>query len=236
MSELILFTVSTLPVILLGMYIYKKDKNKEPLKLLSKLFIGGILSTFLVLILSDILSFAVPIFSRNIEELNSFELLLECFIHIALVEEICKWLVCYFISYNNEYFDEIYDMIVYTVFVALGFAFFENLLYVYSNGIGVGLLRAVSAVPGHVCDGIFMGYYLGLAKQSSINNRKDLKTKYIILSILVPTLTHGIYDYCLYLGNKYILILLFIFVIFIYIYSVKKIKRMSSITLKMKDK
>ena len=59
-------------------------------------------------------------------------------------------------------------MIVYASFVALGFACFENILYVSDSGIVTGLIRAVTAVPGHVCDGILMGSYLALAKLLNI--------------------------------------------------------------------
>lgn len=234
MAELILFTISSLPVFLLGMFIYKKDRNKEPLKLLVKLFVGGILSCFLVLIVSGILGALFPILSADASTLNLFELIIYVFIGVALVEECCKWIFAYKFSYDDKHFDEIYDMIVYTVFVALGFAFFENLLYVYENGIMTGIIRAISAVPGHACDGVFMGYYLGLAKQAHINNRKDLNTKYIILSILVPTILHGIYDYCLFTGKAIFIIMFFVFVILLYIYAIKKIKKMSSINGKMK--
>ena len=53
MSDLLLL-VAILPVILLGLYIYKKDRNKEPSSLLVKLFVSGILSCFLVLAISEI--------------------------------------------------------------------------------------------------------------------------------------------------------------------------------------
>lgn len=236
MKEIILFSVSVAPIILLGTYIYKKDRNKEPVKLLIKLFLGGIISCFLVSIMSGILSLIFPIFSADVETLNLLELIIRVFIGIALVEELCKWIMSYNIAYNNSDFEEIYDMMVYSVFVALGFAFFENLLYVYDRGVFVGILRAILAVPGHACDGVFMGYYLGLAKQCSLNNRKDLKIKYIILSILVPTIMHGIYDYCLFTGKIIFIIVFIVFVITVYVFTIKKIKKMSAIKKKMKYK
>ena len=237
MNELILFIISTLPVFLLGMYIYKKDKNKEPTKLLVKLFVGGILSCFLVLIISAILGIFIPIFSADYNTLNLIELIFYVFVGIALIEECCKWIFSYKLAYNDSHFEEIFDMIVYSVFVALGFAFFENLFYVYENGVTIGIFRAISAVPGHACDGVFMGYYLGLAKQSQINNRNDLKTKYIIYSILVPTILHGIYDYCCLAESNIILITFIIFIIFLYTTSFKKIKLLSNeeITIKSEN-
>jgi len=234
-NELILFFISVLPVVLIGLYIYKKDKQKEPKRLLVKLFLGGLTSCFLVLIISSLLNI-FPIFSAEPEDLNLIELIINVFIGVALVEEFCKWIMAYKISYNDKNFDEFYDAILYCVFVALGFACFENLLYVYERGITTGIARALLAVPGHACDGILMGYYLGLSKISALNNRNDLKTKNLILSILVPTITHGIYDYCLFAQNIIFIIIFFIFVIGMYIYVLKKVKKVSSIEGKMKYK
>lgn len=154
-SEIILFTISLLPVFLIGLFIYKKDKDKEPTKLLIKLFLCGIGSCILTLIVSMIMN-VFPIFSAGPSELNSIELFINVFIGVALVEEMSKWVMAYFVSYKDKDFDEFYDMIIYCVFVALGFAFFENLFYVYSGGIFTGITRALLAVPGHACDGVLM--------------------------------------------------------------------------------
>lgn len=221
--------ISFLPVFLVGRYIYKHDKNKEPMKMLLKLFVSGVFSCFLVLFISSIMGEVFPIFNADIENLDLFELAIYVFVGIALVEEFCKWLMSYSIAFNNKEFEEVYDMIVYSTFVALGFAFFENFLYVLDGGVAVGILRALLAVPGHACDGVFMGYYLGLAKTSALNNRDDLKKKNILLSVLVPTIMHGIYDFCLFTGNLLLIIFFFAFVIYVYVYSIKKIKKVSSI-------
>ena len=84
MGELILFVVSVLPVFLIGMYIYKKDKEKEPTRLLVKLFLGGFFSCFLVLLISALLSVFL-IFSADTKDLNLFELFIHVFIGVALV-------------------------------------------------------------------------------------------------------------------------------------------------------
>ena len=176
MKTIILLIISILPVYLIGLYTYKNDREKEPKKLLTKLFIFGIVSCFPAVILELLLGsfFADP---KNMDLITLFIYVL---ISIALVEEICKWFMTYSISYNHEAFDHIYDAIVYCVFVALGFALFENILYVLEGGITTGILRAFLSIPGHVCDGIIMGNYLGLAKISSINNNKQLEKKNLI--------------------------------------------------------
>ena len=235
-AELMLFIVSVLPVFLIGLFIYRKDREKEPLKLLLKLFLGGILSCLLVLIITPLLAIIFPIITENSDKLNLVELIFHVFVGVALIEEGCKWLVAYVISYHDRAFDELYDAILYCIFVALGFACFENLLYVYQTGIAIGILRAVLAVPGHACDGMFMGYYLGLAKNSDLNNNKKDKRKYLILSIVVPIITHGIYDYCLFSQKVIFVVLFFIFVIGMYIYVFKTIKKVATINRKMKYK
>lgn len=232
----ILFILSALPVVLLATFIYMKDKNKEPSKLLLKLFLGGFLSVIITLVLSLMLEIFVPIFRLDIEKLNLIELVFYAFINVALVEEFAKWIITYNFSYNDNNLDEVYDMIVYSVFVALGFAFVENVLYVFEGGIGTGILRALLAVPGHACDGAIMGYYLGLAKLSEINKNNKLKKKNMLFSILIPTIMHGIYDYCLFTENFLFSIIFYIFVIIVYIITFKRIKRLSSIKRKMKYK
>ena len=216
MNEILLFIISVLPVFLIGMFIYKKDKEKEPTRLLVKLFLGGFLSCVLVLIIGGLLGILFPIFSEDTSKLNLLELFIHVFIGVALVEEFCKWIVAYKIAYNDSNFDEIYDGILYSVFVALGFACIENLLYVYEGGISTGISRALLAVPGHACDGLFMGYYLSLSK--------------------IATITHGIYDYCLFSKSGLLIILFFIFVVVMYIVALKRVKKVSSINKKFKYK
>ncbi len=222
-AELILFGISVLPVILIIAFVYYKDKNKEPFELLAKLFIGGIGSCALVLILSPILGKIMPILSADSNYLNNFELIAYVFIGIAFVEEFCKWIVLYKISYNDIDFDEFYDMILYATFVALGFAFFENLFYVYSYGLFTGMTRAISSIPCHASCGILMGYYLGLSKIASVNGRKDLHRKNIIYSLLIPIIVHGIYDYCLFVNRIEFIVGLVIFMISVYVYAIRKI-------------
>ncbi len=232
--ELILFLTSFLPVGILGFFIYKRDRIKEPIDLILKLFVGGILSCFLVFIVSFVLGLLFPVLSSEPEELNLFELIVFVFLGIAFVEEICKWLISYKMAYNEIEFEELYDMIVYSVFVSLGFAFFENLLYIYDTGILTGVLRAITAVPAHACFGVFMGYYLGLAKSSHLSKNSKLETKYILYSIIVPIILHGIYDYCLFAENVFFMLIFFVFTILIYIFSIKKVNTVSLMRKKIK--
>ena len=227
MNYLFLFFLSILPVFLVGRYIYNKDKDKEPFRLLFKLFLGGVGSFFVTIVFTLVLSLFFHSLLMDSLSFDLVSLFFHVFFGIALVEEFSKWIFVYGIGFNNKEFDQVYDMIVYSVFVALGFACFENVFYVFENGIGTAVIRGLLAVPGHACDGIFMGYYLSMAKVCSIQGNDSLRKRNLFLSILVPMLLHGFYDYCLFSQNIFLIFLFFIFIIILYVCSFKKVKKIS---------
>ena len=51
-GNVLIFIIALLPVVILGCYIYSKDRDKEPIKMIVKLFIGGLLSALLSICLS----------------------------------------------------------------------------------------------------------------------------------------------------------------------------------------
>ena len=68
-----------------------------------------------------------------------------------------------------------------------------------------------------------MGYYLAFAKLSEYNNNLKDKKKYMILSLLVPVILHGIYDYCILSGYALLVIGFYVFVAFLYKYSLRRL-------------
>ncbi len=230
----ILLLLAALPVILILTFVYFKDRHKEPMVLLIKLFFAGFLSCILVLLISELLGLFLPFMNGSIASKTFIETLLYAFIGVALVEEFSKWLLTYLVGYNNREFDELYDGIVYAIFVSLGFAFVENILYIIqAASINTALLRAISAVPSHACDAIFMGYYLSIAKVYAIRGSEKLEQKYLIYSILIPALLHGVYDFCLMSGFKVLIGVFIAFVIFLYVLSIKKLKKFASVNKKI---
>ena len=221
----VLFTlfIAVFPVFLIGMYVYRKDNEKESSKLLSKLFILGMLSCIPAAIVELTIE---PMFKIHN---NLIYLFMYVTIGIAFVEELFKWLIVYKIGYNNIEFDQLYDIIVYCVFVSLGFACIENIFYIFSSdSILTGIFRAVTAIPGHAGDAIVMGDYLGLAKMALSAGKKTQGNKYLLLSILLPTFVHSIYDYCLYTEQFIFIVIFGFFLVFVYIYGIRKIKAISS--------
>lgn len=186
MRELLIY--SLLPVLLIGAYIYKKDKNKEPKEIIKKLLIGGVFSVIIVVIVTSVLGNFIDIYAKEYNNLNNLELVIYCYIVVALTEESSKIFMLYKIGYKSKYYDEPYDMLLYGGFIGLGFAALENILYVVSEGVITAIVRAFTAVPFHAMLGVIMGYYLNRYHQT--NNKTN-----IILSLLIPVLLHGTYDY-----------------------------------------
>lgn len=208
MSLTILLGVSILPIYFLAKLIYDLDQEKEPKKLLKELLISGCFSCVLVLIVSFTLGDIIPLFSTDPMSMSFFEKVMYSFFCVGLVEEGCKYLMLYTTTYNHKEFNFTFDMIVYAVFVSLGFALLENILYVLQGGLLTGILRAVTAVPAHASNAVFMGIFLSHAKQYEyINKTKSMTFK--ILGVAVPTILHGIYD-TLAFSNALLILIMFI--------------------------
>ena len=187
---LVLLILALAPGIAIGLFIYFKDKHeKEPIKLLFKSFLFGILSIFITLIISSIIGEFITIDENNISEQA-----IHAFLIVALVEEFSKFIFVRGVLYRNKNFNEPFDGIVYAVMVSMGFATFENIFYVMEGGIGVAIFRIFTAVPAHATFAILMGYYLGKAKF------EHKKSYYALHALGVATLFHGAYDYFLFIS------------------------------------
>lgn len=209
--------ISLAPIVLILLYIYKRDKyEKEPMGLLLRcLGIGAIIT--LPILLIEIGIGAIASFEDKIADA-----FYQGFVVAAFTEEMFKFLAFLLIVWRNRNFNELFDGIIYAVFISLGFAAVENILYVIGHGGGVGVLRAFTAVPAHALFGITMGFYFGLARF----NPEKFK-KYLWLAILVPILLHGLYDFFLMAENGILLLLFIPFMVYLWIAGFKKMKKHS---------
>ena len=225
--EIYLFA-AILPVAVLCYYIYKKDVNHEPKKVLRILFLYGCLICVPV--------FLLEVFFQNfysLEDTTGFlELFINVFVSIALIEEGFKWVVVRKFGYNIEEFDEIYDIIVYSAFASLGFACVENVLYVFSNGLANALFRAFTSVPGHTCFGVVMGYYFSKAKVNEIKGKRAEAKENMFYSILIPSILHTLYDaillYSVAIESFFYLLLFFAFLAIMFFMSFRIVNKVSS--------
>lgn len=190
------------PVAVASWYIYKKDSDQpEPTTWLVKAFFYGVLSVFLSLAFSGPLT---AIFGLG-DDTDSFDSIGRAFSYAflaaAIPEEIAKFIMFCFLLRKNPFFDEKFDAIVYSVFVGLGFAGLENIMYLLDgledwSWIGTGIVRALFSIPGHFVFAVLMGYYYSLYR---FYIDRSMKTKILILT--APILAHGIYDGLLMSAN-----------------------------------
>jgi len=165
-------------------YFYLKDQyGVEPISMVFRSFIFGSLLVFPLMFIQYVLEVEGVVSSP----------LLKAFIATALLEEFFKWFIFYFTIYSHFHFDEHYDGIVYGVSISLGFATLENILYLFANGIEYAIGRALLPVSSHALFGVIMGYYFGKGKFSG----KEKRFKWIFLSLFLPVLLHGVYDFIL---------------------------------------
>lgn len=219
-----LIWLAILPSIIIGLLVYKADKvEQEPKKELIKALFMGVFSVIITLFLSWVMG----IMKINYNTLNSIQIILYSFIGVAFVEEISKWIATKLLITNNKNYNYLFDGIVYAVFVSLGFATIENILYTLSGGVITAIVRAIVTVPSHAFYAIFMGYYLSKSKESKIEANQHDNIKYTLYSILIPTILHGIFDSLLLLENPILLILFLFFVVFLYIISIQKVKELA---------
>ena len=94
---------------------------------------------------------------------------------------------------------------MYSVMAALGFATLENILYIFSNGAGAGVMRALLSVPSHAFDGVLMGYFLGEAKFARSNRVGNWLSA---LGFALAVMAHGIYDFIVFSLDKAPLLIL----------------------------
>lgn len=217
--------LAVIPGIVLLIYIWKKDSvENEPMQLLLKLFMWGAATVVSAFILENIGFFLVGLVLPTD---SMVYLAIENFLLVALVEEGGKYVIFKWKAWNNREFDHTFDAIVYCVAISLGFATLENVGYLIGETIDLAIMRGLFAVPGHMIDAIFMGYYLGIAKYYSVyGNQKEFKSN-MTKGLWVPVLLHGFYDFCLSTGSDLFLIIFFVFEIGLTIYTINRINYLS---------
>ena len=218
-----LLIASIAPAFIIMYFIYRYDTVKEPISMLVKAFFGGVLSIAITLIIT----YPILHIELNSGVMKSF---FDAFFKAGIPEELSKWLIFYWLIRKAKDFDQYYDGILYAIFISMGFALVENIMYVFENGMTTAIVRSIISVPGHMLFAIPMGYYLSLSRFETGASARF----HVFLSLAIPILLHGTFDFILmYMGAKgainsglaVLLLLAFvIFDIFMWRYGLRKIK------------
>ncbi len=207
-SMLQLLLLSLAPILIIAIFIYKRDKyEKEPIKMLLLAFAMGAIIVapiiFVELYLGE--SWESKFSGADILPTAAFD----AFVVAATTEELFKFLAFFIVIWRNKNFNEMFDGIVYAVFISLGFAAVENVLYVFQNGMPTGILRAFTAVPAHAVFGVTMGFFFAIAKFKP--GKRGLN---IFLALIAPIGLHGFYDFIIMSQDNALLLLFIPYVIF----------------------
>ena len=182
--------ITIVPSLLILIYFFLSDKFKEPKGTIALVFGLGVLICLPAGIINEFMEV-------NFSNIFS-ERLLYSFLGPAWGEEILKFLILYTIVLKRNEFNEPMDGIVYGVVASLGFATYENYDYVFRlaetwniDPAQMAIWRSYSAVPMHGLNGCIMGFYFG--KYAFTADKK-----YLVLSLLIPFLLHGFYNFLEY--------------------------------------
>lgn len=192
----IAFLSAILPVVVLLVFIYRKDAaNPEPLgKLLLTFFVGCLSVVPAALLEGMVMPYAPDPTAAPV--LNG---LFGGYCVAGASEELCKLLLLLLVVWRSRHFDEYFDGIVYAAYLSLGFACVENIGYVLgsADAVGTALMRGVLAVPAHFLFAVAMGYYVSLAK---FDPRR--RSRHLLHAFLYPMLLHGTYDALLMVSSN----------------------------------
>ena len=219
MNYLYLILLAVAPGAALVFFILLNDRyDREPARLLVKIFVMGMLVTIPTIVV-ELIGQYFNVFSGLLGKA------VEAFIVVGLSEEFFKRRVVLRYAYSHPAFNERMDGIVYCSIAALGFATLENIFYVisyYAIQPDLWITRALVSVPVHMLLGIIMGYYLSLAKYCPHPGKcKGYMTK----SLLIPALLHGAFDFVL-MSDYPLLSLLFVpIVVYLWITSLIKLRK-----------
>lgn len=170
----------------LWFWLKEDDENPEPIGLLTLTFIIGMISVILVIPLQEIV--------RNL--ISNEKTLIVVW---AALEEIIKFGVVFIVALKTSRADEPIDFVVYMITGALGFAAFENALFllepIYLKQATVSLitgnLRFLGATLLHSVSSGLVGIALGLSFHKNWENKK----MHILIGLLGATLLHSIFNF-----------------------------------------
>ena len=221
----VLIAAAVIPAVALIIYVYKQDRlEKEPWSMIWRLVLLGAISTLLAQVTESVGIAALPYVTQAGS--NAYYLVL-CFIVVGISEEGFKYLILKLRTWNSPEFNCRFDGIVYACSVSLGFSLWENIRYVISYGFSTAIVRAVTAIPGHACFGVFMGAFYGAARKHYANGSLNDSRLCRVLALVVPVLLHGTYDYLAMRNQDGLMIVFIVFIAAMFFVAYKTVGKLS---------
>ena len=209
-----IYLATILPPIILGLIIWKSDRFPEPGKFLVASFLLGVSIylplDFLIMITEDHIA---RLLNLDLEAINAYqdggwkeenaiypagELAFMHFFRAAFLEEGIKFALLIFFCVRLSDLNEPMDAIVYGAAIGLGYAAMENIPYLNTGDPTTAwTMEIVKAryypLIMHLGFGVIMGWLLS---QNLFEERSKFKRKLmLILSLAIPVIFHGSYNY-----------------------------------------
>ena len=209
-----LYLSTILPPILLGIIIWKSDRFQEPGEFLLASFLLGvsiILPLDLLIMITE--HHLAPLLGLDLEAYREWkaggykdegaiapiaEHVFQSFFRAAFLEEGIKFALLIFFCVRLSDLNEPIDAIVYGAAIGLGYAAIENVGYLmssnYDEAWSIEMVKVrYYALIMHMGFGVLMGFLLSqnLFEERSIFKRRLM----LIMSLALPVIFHGIYNY-----------------------------------------
>ncbi len=162
----------------------KEDAHGEPRSLILRAFVMGMVITIVALFFEDLSG-------RLFGESGPLIVVIW-----AAVEEILKFAGAYIAAIHTRFTDEPIDPAIYLISTALGFAAFENFIFVlgslykneYMNSFVTANLRFIGPTLLHVVCSALIGIFYGYVFYKKGNLRKFIIATGVILAVLLHAL------------------------------------------------
>ena len=221
----ILIAAAVIPAVILLVRVERLDRlEKESTGLLLSLVAFGVVSTSVAALGERI---GIAVLNRLFAQESVLCDVLLYFGVVAFSEEGAKYVLLKRRTWRSPEFNCQFDGVVYGVFVALGFALWENIGYVAMYGLSTALIRAVTAVPGHACFGVFMGVWYGMAKRREGAGDEAGSKRMRVRALLIPALLHGFYDFVASRESAAGSLVFIVFVILMFVTAYRLVRHVS---------
>ena len=201
------------------------DKSKKMLRIYVKnivIFSGFIIALAVFVLLFSLIGVGTQTIQNSSQFgeiiFDTFKLILFYYILVAFIEEASKHFN--FLQSSVLHIKTIESGVLYAIFVALGFAFIENVLYLYSQyqltGLSMELSsiyfsRSIFSVMLHVLCSAVVGYFFSKAHVNYF--KKSFNWSYLKLlniGLFFGVLLHLIFDLSITFGLSFMIIIYFI--------------------------
>ena len=243
--------IAIVPIFFICLYIYHEDRyEKESISLLILLFVSGVLGSFISFfaknaehlllnnVFSEYISYSrdgIMTIADNVSWL--YNLILAVFAY-SLTDIVIVTMALFSITYKNKNFNSLFDGIVYAVYIVMGFAFVEVVLFGYGKGWDLLAMKCLITLPMRMFTAAIMGYYYSKMKIYHLASKEERKIhtaklsfkygKWLLFTIGAPWVIWGVFEFSTLMNGAVWRYLYYFVLIAMGFYTIRKITKTSN--------